>query len=194
MDTIEALGKHLSAQIQDGKSLLSVGRDFLSYNGVDWKNYQQFCTEKYQRNTAYADDHIEILVLCWCSHQESGVHDHPEGGCIVQVMDGELQEDMYRKMSLEEMKVAELLEMGDGEEKGEEIETDSLVKVREKMLLPGMISHQRGQYGLHNVRNLSDKPACTIHVYSPPHYRPTFFPMLPTKPSPVEVEVEHGLN
>lgn len=86
-------------------------------------------------------------LICWAPNQESGIHDHPEGGCLVKVLSGTLEEITLSK---------------DRCQQG-------------KMLHPNEYSYQCGQTGLHNIVNHGPQPAVTLHIYAPTEYTPKFY-------------------
>jgi cysteine dioxygenase len=134
-----------------GKTLKDQKEVLLNYIGDDWKNYQNFDKSKYVRNKVYSDNDIEIIIICWHSHQMSGVHNHPENGCIVRVLSGELKEEQY------------------------ELDNGKLKIIKTNCLKMDDTSYQEGINGIHNIVNESDERAITLHIYSPPNYEPYFF-------------------
>ena len=67
------------------------------YNGNEWKNYVSINPTKYNRNLVLRNEHIEIFVITWNTNQASKIHDHPEKGCILKVLLGEIHEKRYKK-------------------------------------------------------------------------------------------------
>ncbi len=149
MENIQKLAKEIRSNLlrniplEDQKDVLA------RYIGTDWKCYARFCDERYTRNLVYRDDIFDILILCWNKEQESAIHDHPENGCIVKILEGSLIEKVYDKSGTK--------------------------LILTKKLVKGDISYQRGAEGLHNIVNEGNKCAVTIHVYSPPNYTPKFY-------------------
>ena len=122
------------------------------YNGSDWKKYILFNEEKYQRSLVFRNHNIEIFVISWNKNQGCNIHDHPEGGCLVRVMSGELEEVCYMKNN------------------------DLMVPYQRNILKKDMIGYQEGKNGLHTIKNINQKEgAVSLHIYSPPHYQPKFY-------------------
>ena len=94
MKTLKELFDNITTKHDAGISLEEMLNIVDSYEGMDWKYYINF-GEKYTRNLIYSDKNIEMLLICWDSEQSSGVHDHPQGGCIMRVMSGHLDEHLY---------------------------------------------------------------------------------------------------
>ena len=151
-ETLQQLGEQISKSLASGIPLLELQDTLAGYSGDDWEDHKCFCCEKYQRKQAYHDEQVEILVLCWDSYQSAKVHDHPEKGCLVRMMSGSLREDTY-------------LRHADG----------NIRLVSQKQLPIDGITYKEGKGGLHAIINDEDERACTIHVYAPPGYCPTFF-------------------
>jgi cysteine dioxygenase len=59
--------------------------------------YIQFTENHYARNLIYKTPNFEVLVLCWRSGQRSPIHDHGNSICAVQIVDGILSADNYRR-------------------------------------------------------------------------------------------------
>ena len=147
------LCKLVSQRLGEGSTLLDLYPLLDSYDGTEWRDCQKyrFCCQKYARHQVYQDDRIQVLVICWDKQQQSGVHDHPDNGCLLKLMRGNLVEEVW------------------------EIDDTQRKLVRENHLSPGQISYQEGKSGLHNIINLSDTGAISLHIYSPPLYTPTFY-------------------
>lgn len=125
----------------------------IQYKGDDFKIYKKFCNKTYTRNLVYRNKNFEIFILCWSEEQESGAHDHPSNGCILKVLEGELIEKSYRLDKNGNLKWKEIQGLHEGE-----------------------ISYQEGSNGIHNIINPnSDRGSVTLHIYSPPNYKPNFF-------------------
>jgi predicted metal-dependent enzyme (double-stranded beta helix superfamily) len=141
---LDELVNNIKTEINNGKSLCELGDCITNYRGNDWKDYKKYC-----RNKIYQDDTIEILLICWNHNQQSGIHDHPDNGCILTILEGSLVEEVYRKIN------------------------NKLVMIKSNNISKGNISYQIGSYGLHNIVNSKDR-SVSLHIYSPPNYKPIF--------------------
>ena len=115
------------------------------YDADDWNVYVKFDQNKYNRTMIYQNNKFEILVICWDTNQNSGIHDHPLRGCILKCLHGNLIEELYKRENLE--------------------------KYGENILKPGSVSYREGIEGLHNIVNQGEQ-SVTLHIYSPPKYIP----------------------
>jgi cysteine dioxygenase len=64
---------------------------------LNYTPYISFSDINYKRNLMCSSDNVDIYLICWKKGQRSKIHDHPEKGCIVYVLDGELIEKIYHK-------------------------------------------------------------------------------------------------
>ena len=151
VNTLHKLGQLITMKLRDGYALKDLGNSILSYNGTDWKRYMYFCKLGYKRNLVLTNDTIKIMVICWDKCQSSGIHDHPEGGCLVKLLQGELIEKIYKKHD------------------------NRMIHTSTNYLTLGTISYQEGKNGLHQIINDSNDGAVTLHIYSPPNYVPKFY-------------------
>lgn len=123
------------------KPFSRIGNIVSSYKGHDWEYYRQVSEENYNRCRIYTDDVYDIYVITWGSKQKSPIHDHPEGGCWLKVLEGSLREIIYDK--------------------------NMLVKTV-RYLKPGDLGFMHNSFGYHKIENNSNRVATTLHVYSPP--------------------------
>ena len=52
-------------------------------------------------NLIFRNEKYEIYLICWNKKQISKIHDHPENGCILKVLKGELIEYRYDTKKIE---------------------------------------------------------------------------------------------
>lgn len=131
----------------------------------------EFDDVTYKRNVMYRDENLEILMICWKPGQMTPVHDHPDHGCLVRVLEGEMFESLFHLgVNYGQFKQKEDY-WADGYPEG------TLKVVKQRRLGPGAVSFLEGDRGVHRLHNRSaDRPALSLHMYAPPLYKPT--PML----------------
>lgn len=61
----------------------------------DYTEYISFSDLNYKRNLMCSSDCVDIYLICWKKGQKSKIHDHPEKGCYMVVLDGTLKENKY---------------------------------------------------------------------------------------------------
>lgn len=128
------------------KSGLRVGRslnEFLYlFDNVEMSNPELFNhialnTKKYYRSSVLRDSHLEMAIITWRTGQESELHGHP-GDCIFKILKGTLFEEIYMKK-----------------------------RIRKNTLNQGYCGFINNNIGYHNVKNIGDDYAVSIHIYSP---------------------------
>lgn len=91
--------------------------------------------------TEYSNEKFEIVLICWDEKSESLIHDHPDNGCVLYMLDGVLEEELYNK---------------------------SLKLIKKSVYKPKNISYMDNYKGYHKIICL--KKAISLHIYSPPDY------------------------
>ena len=87
---------------------------------------------------------FEILVICWQPGQGSPIHNHAERGCVLRVLEGELQEVRYY---------------------ADEREEKTILDINRSTYIDNSI-------GLHKIVNQSDENTVSLHIYSPGYFVP----------------------
>ena len=146
MYDLNLLFKCLDDQIKNGKKLKELQYLVSNYKGNDWINYAFFNKNKYNKNTIYCNNLIELAIISWNNNQNSGIHDHPKNGCIMKIIYGELNEYIYQKNNNE------------------------LNLIDINYCMEDSIGYQEGSGGIHNIINCDCKTV-SLHVYSPPNYK-----------------------
>lgn len=145
MYDLNLLFKCLDDQIKNGKKLKELEYLISNYKGTDWINYAIFNKNKYNKNSIYSNNLIELVIISWNNNQSSGIHDHPKNGCLMKIIHGELNEYIYQKNNKE------------------------LNLIDINYCMEDSIGYQEGSNGIHNIINCDCKTV-TLHVYSPPNY------------------------
>ncbi len=103
----------------------------------------QFENTHYKKILLERNDEYEIFMICWKSGQKTEIHDHPEGGCWMKVIQGELEEIEYSNPTMKSMGI--------------------------HRLTPGSIGYKQGHILLHSIRAIND--SVSLHLYKPPCYK-----------------------
>jgi cysteine dioxygenase len=119
------------------------------YNGNDWKKYIKINDKSYNRHLYYSSDEFDLIIITWSSGNKCKVHNHPENGCFVKIMDGNISEEYY--------------------------DTKTLQKSSENKYTKNDIMYIDDTINYHRMCNNNDQPCITLHIYSPGNYVPTFF-------------------
>ena len=92
--------------------------------------------------TDFSNDKFELVLICWDEKSETLIHDHPDNGCVLYLMDGELEEELYNK---------------------------SLKLIKKSIYKSKSISYMDNNKGYHKIK--CQKKAISLHIYSPPNYQ-----------------------
>lgn len=107
-------------------------------------NKANYTSGKYSRIKLhdYSNDLFEMILICWDTGSESRIHDHPENGCVFNLMNGCLEEHLY----------------------------DSNIKLKKITTVnSNNTSYMENSIGYHKIKCI-DK-AMSLHIYSPPNHK-----------------------
>ena len=124
-----------------------------NYQGNDWKNYVSLNStisstknNFYNKTLVYQSTELEMYIITWPINSESKIHDHPENGCIMKILSGEVLEEEYANIS------------------------ESPKYVNTNILTCGKIGFKKGKELLHKIKNISNDVAVSIHFYTKCEY------------------------
>jgi cysteine dioxygenase len=131
--------------------------DFLADSPVDIDSVSKFCfwsPDFYTRNLVYKDERFEMMAICWEPGQMSRVHNHADQRCWMTVPRGRLKGQNF---AIDEFDA----------EKGhcKLRETDSFE------LSDCLTAKVELEEPIHQILNLGDERAVSIHIYSKPFNR-----------------------
>lgn len=140
---LNTLISQLSIELENNKQLKDLLYLVQQYSGDEWNKYIEFNDLYYCKNTIYQCDKFEIVLICWNKNQTSNIHDHPDKGCILIVLDNYLIEEFYNL----DIKLEKINNINQNE-----------------------ISYIDNTMGYHKIIN-KDKPTISLHIYNPPNYK-----------------------
>jgi mannose-6-phosphate isomerase-like protein (cupin superfamily) len=131
-----------------------------------WRKHVRHSDDLRVYEQIWDDEDVNAWVICWSEDQDTGFHDHDESAAAIAVISGEVREERLRLGS---------------EPVGREIGAG------EVFTLPPV--------AIHRVVHSGDRPAVTIHAYSPPlrrtgAYRTGDDGALERESQPFEVELQ----
>ena len=121
-----------------------------NYGGNDWRKFlvMEIPDNEYKKILIARNDVLDAYIIFWGRNSSTGIHDHPPGGCIAKVLDGELHESTYLNV----------------DEKG--------LPSGSNILSKNSVTNRVGRLFLHKIRNnLSDSISASIHIYFPPNFQ-----------------------
>ena len=112
---------------------------------ADFEPYAHWKPQKYTRNCIERTAKYELLLLCWPPGSETSIHGHNNQRCWVHQVEGELVETRYR------------------------LNSNGVPEEEHQMnLTPGKLSFMQDEMGYHTLKNTSEQPAMSLHLYISP--------------------------
>lgn len=150
MQTLDELFEQVTVELRAGNKLKTLKPLIDSYSGSDWKNFKFFSPAHYTRNTVLLNDVLEIAILCWEVNQGCPIHDHPDKGCLVRIMQGKLKETKYELQAYPVYTSAVILNTSE-------------------------TTYLEGGKIIHDLFNYSGQRAVSLNLYSQPNYKPNYY-------------------
>lgn len=167
--SLQSLSKQLFDNMSNNNTLLECKNILESYNGNDWEKYVKFSNTIY--NKVYLDcstDLFDLILICWNNGQQSTPHDHPDDGCLMKILDGELTEKIYTKNINTSIKVHVDCENG----------CDKYSYAKTNFYKKTQISYREGKNVIHDVINADNIKTVSLHIYAPPKYHTTYYKLV----------------
>ena len=108
----------------------------------DFEAFATWDQDGYTRNCVYRNDAYELILLCWNKGDATPIHSHDGQNCWIYQIDGELSEIRYEKF-----------------DNGDIIETNRTI------LTEGKLSFMNKKMGYHQLNNVTEGRAMTLHAY-----------------------------
>jgi cysteine dioxygenase len=113
----------------------------------DWREFALFDAAAYTRNLIHRADAFEVILLCWNPGQVTPIHNHQGQRCWMSVLDGRVEETLYR-----------LPERTGG----------PLAISTSKLHDRGEVAFITDEIALHRIAQVGERQAVSLHVYSRP--------------------------
>jgi len=133
---LKELGDIVSNELINNKNLKDLSDILNQYDGNDWLDFIRI-TETYNKHSVYKNDLIEIYIITWSFNQSSPIHNHPQNGCLLRLLSGNLCEEIY--------------------------DSDLNFKTRNR-LAKNDISYMEGNKIVHRIMNY-DQISVSVHIY-----------------------------
>jgi mannose-6-phosphate isomerase-like protein (cupin superfamily) len=111
----------------------------LAADPVRWARHVRHAPGSRTYELIHDDEHVNAWLICWSDDADTGFHDHDESAAAIRVIDGQVREDRLRLA-------------GDPQQ---------------RVIGPGR-TFSVPPTAIHRVLHAGDRPAVTIHAYSPP--------------------------
>ena len=169
MNNLKLLFENATDLMKENETVDCLNELLKSYNGHDWINYIKYDFEikdnkNYYKNLVEINDIIELYIITWNKNSFSPIHDHPENGCIIKILDGKLCEELYISKSINDNKYVELINKSINDNKYVELINKSIININE-------IGYRIGNKILHKITNINEGITVSLHIYSKPNYK-----------------------
>ena len=117
------------------------------YNGNDWKKYIKYSDKIYHKNMKYSKIYLpfkleynNIYLLEWQPNAVTKIHSHTNNGCIFKVLDGNINEKLYKNNWKYKIPIISTLYKND-------------------------VRYIDDELGLHSVENPNNSNCYSLHIY-----------------------------
>ena len=138
----------LYTELKNGKKLIDLTNILKKYKLSDWKKYVKVNEITYNREKVHTCDLFDIYIMTWDTGQKSLIHNHPENGCLLQVLQGSLYEELYDL---------------------------NLNLIKKDLFETNNINYIDNSIGFHKIENIGIEIAVSLHIYSPPNHKTKYF-------------------
>ena len=121
-----------------------------NYKNDDWKQHVKKCDTTYNRELIYTSPEYDLVIITWCKNQGCAIHNHPENGCTVKILENSITEELY--------------------------DSKNMNMIQSKIYKKDEIMYIDDSIGYHRMCNKENEPCISLHVYAPGKYKPKFFP------------------
>ncbi len=104
--------------------------------------YAKWTSKPYTRICLFENKAFELILICWNPMAQTTIHDHDEQSCRVFFFDGPFQETIYCHQGKETLMI--------------------------KNIQPGTTTCMKKGRACHALKNVSNQPVMTLHLYNEP--------------------------
>jgi cysteine dioxygenase len=141
--TLENIFNHIDNNMIIGESLEKFKKYLNEINILNYQDYIHFDDKTYKKNLVKRNQKIELYIICWKKGQSSSLHSHPKNGCLMKILNGNLEEIIHKNK-----------------------------EIKSNIYNENQISYIHDKIGKHIIRSL-DTDTISLHIYSPPKFYET---------------------
>lgn len=145
LETLLTLDDLITALLEEDKTTYNHLIQTISLMSKDFDEYTSWSKDCYTRNCVVNNEKFELILICWGAGQMTPIHDHGGEECWVKVLEGELEEVIYKKNK-----------------------NDDLVAVRSSISKANQVTYMKDFMGFHSLQNVSESRSLTLHLYAKP--------------------------
>ena len=144
---LKCLINDLTCHLNNYSNLKTAIHHIVNYKSDDWKKYINIPETGYQRITLYSCIYFEIILICWSPKSESPIHDHSKNGCLMKILEGCLEEELY---------------------------DTNIIKTNHFIRTKNDVNYIDNSIGYHKIYN-NYFPTYSLHIYSPINHSAQIF-------------------
>lgn len=129
----------------DYQTLLNLCEEYILKNNIIPKRIENN-NKFYEKFYLYENKNFSLILIKWNKDCFTKIHDHPDRGCILRILSGELIEESY---------------------------TPKLNKISSANLKLDKIGYKAGSRILHKI--IAKEDSVSLHVYTPGFYTPNYY-------------------
>lgn len=155
MITLENIYTYIYHLLHEKKSFQYCKHILKLYNASDYVRYLtegKYNSWNYKRILINRCNLFDMYIIVWKPGAQSPIHDHPENGCFMKVLHGELDEYLFDNNCI----------------------IHSMYTREEKY-----IGFMKKDHTLHSIENNTNSIAISLHIYSPPNAKTKIYDMKP---------------
>ena len=125
-------------------------KELIKYYPSDEEFNNNKNTYGYYKKLIHNNDKFELYLIFWSPYASSPIHDHPEQGCVLKLLSGELIEEVFTNKN-------------------------NIIKFDHKNIISiNNINNRYGNKILHKIINYDDF-SVSLHLYFPPKFKQNIF-------------------
>lgn len=144
-EALKVLEMSLKNKTQIDNDVMDLMKEHNFNSLVDASNFK---CKQFERVKLLSDDNVAVYCIYWAKGSYSPPHDHPEGGCILKIIYGKLNETNYS------------------------MDKDKITLKNNTILTKGTVGTKYSNE-LHSIEAIDD--TVSLHIYFPGDYKPKYF-------------------
>ncbi len=154
INSLDQLIKTLQINFNDRNTIIQ------RYNGTDWNSYLptpldvselEVNDKKFYKVYVNKNSLFELCLIFWFNNAVSTIHDHPEKGCIMKIIKGELIENIFKNIG-----------------------NNKCSFIQKNIINKNCIVNRCGNNILHQIINNTDLTV-SLHIYFPPNFQQNIY-------------------
>jgi len=143
----------------------------IQFNTEEWKAHAQLHPDHFTRVLLGQTERWMLILTCWDKDQGTPIHDHQGSYNWIKVLDGNLLEEDFRCLKTDCKESAAKLAADQLQETPERKYEERCVQLIRSGVIPEDSVTFLNSSIIHRIRNISGKPAFSLHLYSPPYVK-----------------------